>query len=350
MTSLRFLLGLVFLACLADYAEGAIKVMQKPFATAYTPNSMLGHHPKDEIRYAGTKIRYSTCTGVAWFDHDRYLAAINLSTSSVQIYEFNENDRKLTPLKRYNNQNGLKLKRPENLVFSHDNCLLAIPNTGSGNINLYQIKPQSLIQKSPGNPFFVIEDYQAHGARFSPSGEYFAYVTVGDYGGIYLYQISKSDGEIPTLTFLQKMPNAFYPLKPKSIDFSGDGRFAVIGYSQQISRKKGQANAVLASYAIDAETGMIIPEPISVIDNLLSIETVQFYGDSSCVFAADQITDRITGHGFDSSTGKLTDTWIALQNPEAKLSFPHGLHFSSDGRFLAVSNYGGDKITVYEVE
>lgn len=335
--------------CTPSQSDAAITFVQEPFAVAYTPNSILANPPPGEERYAGTRMRYSTCTGTAWLPGDRFLAAVNLITGTVQVYEFNESLRTLTPRKAYDNSDGLALDRPENLSFSNDHTLLAIPNMRSGNINIYEVGDAAFVEESPGTPFFVIHDRKAHGARFSPSDDFLAYVSIDDLGAIYVYRVHREELEKPSFELSQAMANAFYPLKPKSIDFSRDGRFVVIGYSEQVSSEQGAARAVLASYAFNAAKGRIRPKPISVVSGLLSAETVQFYVDSSCVFAVDQVADRITGHDFNVETGTLSGTWEALKSPDAQLNFPHGMNFTSDGRFLSVSNYGEDKVTVYEV-
>lgn len=342
----RALLSTCFiLSCL----ESSITVIQEPFARAYTPNSILANPPPDEIRYAGDRIRYSTCTGTSWLPGNKFLTAINLATSSIQVYEFDEVNRTLNPKKAFNNKDGLNLDRPENLSFSNDHTLLAIPNMQSGNVNIYKVNADSFLKERPGAPFFVISDKKVHGARFSPSGKFLAYVSIAALGSINVYKVSENENEEPTFSFVQKMDNPYYPLKPKSIDFSHDEKFVVVGFSLQISKQPGNASALLESYAFDGNTGIIDPSPLSVIENLYSAETIQFYPDSSYVFAIDQISDKVTGHSFDLTTGKLQGSFDALINPEALLSFPHGMDFTRDGRFLSVTNYGDDKVTVYEI-
>ena len=46
-------------------------------------------------------------------------------------------------------------------------------------------------------------------------------------------------------------------------------------------------------------------------------------------------------------TGQIGESRILLQNPEAQLSFPHGLSISPDGKYLAVTNYGDDTVKIY---
>ena len=49
---------------------------------------------------------------------------------------------------------------------------------------------------------------------------------------------------------------------------------------------------------------------------------------------------------FDPETGAIGPVLHSFANPQAQLSFPHALAFSADGRYLAVSNYGNDKLLI----
>ena len=51
----------------------------------------------------------------------------------------------------------------------------------------------------------------------------------------------------------------------------------------------------------------------------------------------------------DSKTGALGERRMTLHNPRPRLSFPHGSGILSDGRHLAIANYGDDKVTIYAI-
>lgn len=328
----------------------AIIIDPIPIAIAYTPNSILENPPPGEIRYAGNRPRYSTCTGTSWFSDNNYLATVNLITSSIQIYHFDETSHSLIFHQAFDNSHGLNLYRPENLSFSKNCRLLAIPNMGSGNINIYEVDSTTFITNCPERPSHIIRDKKVHGAQFSHDGNYLVYVSLEDKGGIYVYKITRDNEGKLRLILSQKMDNYFYPMKPKSIDFTCNDQYVVIAYSEQLSNRVGTSNAVLASYQFDSNKGKINPIQLSLIKNLLSTETVIFYPDSSVIFAVDQVEDKITAHDFDIKTGKLGRSWIVLKNPESQLNLPHGLGISSDGRYLAVSHYGDDKVSVYIIK
>jgi 6-phosphogluconolactonase (cycloisomerase 2 family) len=324
-----------------------IALNPKPCAVAYTPDSVLQTPPPDSyVRYAGTRPRFSTCGGVAWLQGSRYILAVNMQTSSVQVYEFNKNSKTLVPVRGFSNRDGLTLMRPENICISKDESLIAIPNMSSGQLQIYNTAQDVFFHPTP---LTTLQAYKLHGARFSPDTQFISYVGVGEQASISTSRLVKKKEQLCEL-FVQKIPNPLEPMRPKSIDFSSDGRFAVIAYCTELGCKKmPRSSAVLVSYHRDPETGKIDPSPISRLEGLASLETIAFYPDNSCILSTDQVNDRITAHLFDPTTGMLGESWTALQNPEAELSFCHGIAITADGKYVAVSNYGDDKVAVYEI-
>ncbi|NGX50193.1 MAG: hypothetical protein K1060chlam2_00034 [Chlamydiae bacterium] len=329
-----------------------VSIEQPPIATAYTPNSILSNPPPGNIYYAGDRPRYSTCSGVAWFGNYGHLAAVNKISSSIQIYKFNEISCSLELIKKFHNSSCLNLSGPENLAFSNNRQLLAIPNVGNGDVNVYKYDSNSSFLNLPFERLATIKGNKAHGATFSPTGEYLSVCFINhnyQRGEICTYRIISQRNKNIKISRTQNLRNPMYPLKPKSIAFSSDSKFVVIGYSMQLKYKEGEKKAVLASYKFDAKRGIIDPTPISYIDNLFSIETLLFTSDCSTILTTDQVNDTIIAHEFDPNTGELGEGYIVLENPDAQLSLPHGIALSSDDKFLAVSNYGEDKVTIYAV-
>ncbi len=80
------------------------------------------------------------------------------------------------------------------------------------------------------------------------------------------------------------------------------------------------------------------------------LESTVFSPDQTSIYATDQQGDKIIRFSFDSLTGELGNSEIVFENPESQLNFPHGLSFSPDGKYLAVSNLGDNKITIYRVD
>jgi 6-phosphogluconolactonase (cycloisomerase 2 family) len=64
----------------------------------------------------------------------------------------------------------------------------------------------------------------------------------------------------------------------------------------------------------------------------------------------DQAQEAAMVIAFDAKVGTIGERKVKVANPSAQLSFPHGNAVSPDGRYLAVANYGDDKVTLYDLE
>lgn len=317
-----------------------LKIDPKPIASIETPNSILKRPPEKGVRFAGPRERYSTCTGVNWFQGSNYLFAISMHTSSVQLYRFDRN--KLSFVRNYEDPKGMGLRRPENLDISPDEQWLAIPNMSNGKVQIYGLDSKKFLNPEP---VYTIQGRMVHGVRFTPDGKHMAYVQIGPEAKVVFCRIGYDTKGVLRVKKTHVFENPYKGLVPKSIDFSLDGRFAVIGWCVQLKREQGAEDGMIAVFDFDNKHGIIDENPVSKVTGLSSVETLVFAPDSSSFFITDQIHDRILGFPFDQKTGSIGNCWIALQNPEAQLFFPHGLSFSD--KYVAVSNYGDDKITVY---
>lgn len=315
-----------------------IALHQAPCAVAYTPNSVLrGNLSKTDIRYAGNRPRYSTCTGVSWFQGSKYLAAVGLQSGTVQTYTFD--GFRLTPFVCFDNRQGILVDRPEGVAFSFDERYAAIPNMKSGKVNIYETNVKTVLNPKPISSW---QDDRVHGAAFSQDGTLLA---IASWSSVKTFAIK--GGLFSAL--VQTIPCAYVGLRPKNLDFSPDGRFLAVSYSTAQSSEKKVTRACIAAYRFDPATHFIDPKPVGELFGLVSAESLIFSPDGATLLAVDQVQDRVTAHHFDTKTGRIEGTYIALKNPEAQLSFPHGMSISRDGKFLAVSNYGDDKVTVYDI-
>ncbi len=164
-----------------------------------------------------------------------------------------------------------------------------------------------------------------------------------------LFRIIKNEDEI-YITLSQDMDTDLFPLHPKGIDFSENDRFVVVCHAINNSRAPNRLSGALAVYQFDRIKGKIDPKPVCVIgtSELLNVpEDVCFSPDGSSILVTNHGNDTVTAHAFDPMTGQIGESRILLQNPEAQLSFPHGLSISPDGKFLAVTNYGDDTVKIY---
>ncbi|WP_158211629.1 beta-propeller fold lactonase family protein [Alkalihalobacterium alkalinitrilicum] len=335
-------------------------VQQTPVAVVHTPNSILNN---DEVPFRclampNNRSRYSTCTDVAWVNNDRFLATLNYAAETFHLYEFNRKDHSFTLKQTLNNKNGMELHEPDKLSFSSNGRYLAITNNklGKSSVNLYKVDRKThLINPIP---FHVIKsngpDVRFHGVCFSPNSKYMVSTTIDASRQIFIHKLHQKNGSIkPTLSqVLENHHNS--PLKPKSIDFSRDGSLMMVCYSGSPGKRAKDSNGAFAIYSFDNDKGTVHSNPLYELNDRAEIaftDDVSFSKDEECSFIVlpSQLHDSLVFYPFDKMNNRVNTKYYTLTNPIAQLSFPHGLALSSDNKYLAVSNYGDDKVTVYHL-
>lgn len=320
-----------------------LKIEPKPVAIIHTPDSILKAPPGVDVRYAGDRPRYSTCSGVKWFQESNYLFAVSMHASSVQLYSFNPIKHKLKIHRNYTDSKQLGINRPENIDISPDGSLLAISTLRSSNVQIYSLDENNFMNPVP---LHTIKAGFAHGARFSPDGKTLGHVELNPGSKFCFHKIERQkDGQL-NVKKTQSIKNPFKGVAPKSLDFSKDGRFVVIGCCVQLKGKQGAEAGVIASFHFDQEKGCMDPKPISIVEGIPSVETLAFAPNSSSFVITDQVYDKVYGFHFNQETGEIGPKWLLLENPDAQLCIPHGIAFSD--KFVAVTSCGDDKVTVYE--
>lgn len=321
----------------------------KPLCTLYTPNSILEHKEDYRPLYAGDRIRYSTCTGVAWF-HDHYLAVLNLFGKKLETYHFDQETFTCTPLQTID-QPVAALVHAENLSFSPDGTLLALcsdnPHPG---VKIYRVDTATH-QINPQPIFSIKAQNLVHNVRFTHDGNYVAMTGWDNNAALCIYKITKSDPLALTLAF--KKINSFGQARAKAINFTQDDRFAIISYSIRVAAgSHAMGRYIIHVHEFDSTTGSLGKLVCALDDDTCrgNIEDIAFLPDDTAIALSDQGRDLVVIHPFDRITGIVDPHYTLMQNPEAQLSFPHGMSISSDNKFFAVTNYGDDKVTIYKIK
>ncbi|MEI8125024.1 MAG: beta-propeller fold lactonase family protein [Parachlamydiaceae bacterium] len=339
---------LFMLLCLAKnfVLSALVTSSPEPIAASSPLQSILHTWPREYLEYVENRTRLSTCTGVIWVG-DNKLISIGAHNHSLDTYQF---DPTIPSLFAYTNEDlnafqETPVGQLENIVICKDSTLAAVANNGAASIQLYKILNGQFthIAEIPKVGWWT------HGVRFSRQMDYIAYTIFGDPGKIMLFRIIKNEDEI-YITPSQDMDTDLFPLHPKGIDFSMDDRFVVVCHARNNSSAPNCLSAALAVYPFDRINGKIDPIPVSVIgtSELLSVpEDLCISPDGFSIFVTNHGNDTVTVHAFDPMTGQIGESRILLQNPEAQLSFPHGLSISPDGKYLAVTNYGDDTVKIY---
>lgn len=348
---MNYIFSIVISAIIHSSIRSEIILSSEPTSSCYASKSTKTI--KDNPQFILDRIRSSTCTGVDWFHKGDRLISINLLQSSFQTYRFNPNTSILSLQPFQNHKYNTKLDNPENLSFSKDGTLLAVSNSAKGNVTVYNVNTQtSNLDITPIAFIGTPDDIGIHGVRFSPDGHYLGYVTYDSPGKIKFFRIHKTQENQVPFSLSQSLINSLEPLAPKGLDFSYNGCYVAICYSKRASSHINENSGLVVIYKFDRELGLMDPNPICQIgiEQGLSIpEDLRFYPDDSCLLVSNQGNDTITIHDFDPKTGKIEKSYLGLKNPKACLSFPHGFSISPDGQYLAVSNYGNNKVNIYSI-
>lgn len=339
MNAFYFFYFIISLIAVLAEASLPIRFSQTPCAVIYTPNSVLKNSLPASSRYYDSKrSRVSTCTGVCWMNDDKHLIAIGLESSSLDIYAFDSSFQIIEHVKHLDKKNGLALSRPSNGTIFPDFNLLAVGNLAGGT-NLYFLDSINLLDPVPA---FTINTHMAHGLQFSRNGAYLAVASLSS--GIDIYSLTTP------IHLNQRFGNPFSQLRAKSIDFSLDERFIAIGLCHMLTNEVSPKECgIIAIYPFDKMNGKINPNPVCQTDRVDSVETLVFHPSGTSLFAVDQAHDRIIQLDFDEKTGQIGHIHSVLEGEQSGLCFPHGLSFTSDGKFAAVSNHGDDKVAIYAI-
>lgn len=335
----------------------------EPILLHTTPHSALARPVDHAPRIIRERPRRATCSGVAWF-HGDCLATIHLVDNALHTYRFDAEARTLTPIQSLVDLDCFA--KPENLAFSRDGLLLATTNSRDGAVHVFAVDPEThLVDPQPRATLRTEGDVNAHGVSFSPCSRFLAFTTVDEPGFVRVCRIHRDASGRIDAEVIQSLPNAHAPLKPKGIDFSPDGRFVSICYSPNAARMKKRS--IVRFFAGIAGTfgdrrgngfllvhphaeGRIARDPIPGAKRRLRLnnpDDVKYFPNRSLLVVTDQAADTATLVQLEERSGALRERVMTLANPPAQLSFPHGIGISEDGRYLAIANYGDDKLAIY---
>jgi 6-phosphogluconolactonase (cycloisomerase 2 family) len=333
-------------------ASSHIVIRSEPLCEVATQKELY-NGKKLDYKFFGDQRRASTCSGIGWFHDNNYLATINYDGCFIATYHFNKETNQCTLLQVINTKSTAPLRGGELLSISNDGTLLAVSLNRAHALNIYSINTQTHIIDP--KPLFIIKTQEPgpHGVRFSHNKKYLGCTTIHLQGDISIYALTTTD-EATTFSLAATLKNNFFPLRPKSLYFTKDDAYVVVSYTTKADAETAhQAHGILASYAFNQATGSIEPTPISVFQSdaiLTGADDITFATDDAYLIVSEQATDKITFIAFDKTTGQIGKKLGSIQNPEAKLSFPHGISLSSDGKYLAVTNYGDDKFSIYDLK
>jgi len=325
--------------------EATKTINSKPICTVYTQNSILNHKERYKPNFVGSRKRYSTCTGAAWF-HGNYLAVLNLHGENITTYRFDEEKKEFIILQHITNQQGARLRQPENLAISPDGRLLAVADA-SNYLKIYAIDLNSHVVDSQPIVVWPAKGL-IHNVRFTSDGAYLAHPSWDKNKTICIYKVVNNAEHI-TLVPVYEGEKYSPLLKLKAVNFTHNSQYAVLAYCARVGFSKGAPiKSLLVSHTFNQDG--TIGEIISSIKGNFGIEDIAFIDNDRQIVASDQANDVLRVYFFDPQTGQIENSHTLVQNPEAQLSFNHGLAVSPNGDYLVVANNGDDKFHLYQID
>jgi len=230
------------------------------------------------------------------------------------------------------------------MAISPDETLLALTDALKPAIHFYTITSDHHVSKRP--ILSLPQKGLVHNVRFSPNGNHCACLCYDTHRALLIYAIdhTRTDNLKLRKTFCE---SNYSKLRLKAIYFTKNGHFAILAYALSIvdsTRMPHESRLVVRPF--DQAQGTL-GDVICTVPGTFSIEDLCLSRDEMRLFATDQAHDQLLIYPFNPDTGTISPHYVAHSNPDAQLSFPHGLNITRDGNYLAVTSYGDDSCNIY---
>jgi len=289
-------------------------------------------HPIPHAIIPNTEPTYSLLNSVDFHPKEPLFCVTHTHNNLISLYRIN-NDTQPTLIQTIRAQ----LKEPQHAVFSPNGQTLIVANWTDLSLNIYLRKSDNLFANEPiytASPPQTLTQSKPHGIAFSPSGKYLA-MACGASSDC-RNALALLDHQ---LKYIDILTHEQLPGIPKGICFSPDGKSLLVTFCDLCA---------IAIFHLDGEK--IDPVPRQIIrgaHTLLSRpEDIKLSPDGTYCCVSNSDRDRVTFYHFDQSSNTIAPTpFSSLTNPNSKLTFPHGLAISSDGKYLAITQFGHIKMT-----
>jgi 6-phosphogluconolactonase (cycloisomerase 2 family) len=307
---------------------------------------------------------FGVIPGIDFHPSGKMFAATYLGNYAVLLYSM----EKGTPqLRQFLKNPEAQLSLPHGIVFHPSGNFLVVSQYGNHTLTVYTYDPKMKFLSSQPKSVFTFPSHfnvhNSHGLAFSPAGDCLA-ITFCDCDKrkgyeekIVLFPFDIQSGTIKAEPFDVVIGTQEAPLgNPKGIVFSPDGRFMIVTMCD---------SDCLYVYSVDKENYHVNPKPHHIIKNpeaqLARAEDIKFSPDGNYLVVTNTDENMLTVYAFNKSSGKISPSApvFVFKNPESQLAYPHGISFSPNGKYLAVTHYGigehgapllkgrEDKITFY---
>ena len=335
---------LLFFTCQAFAAD----LKNEPFFVI--DNLSLAPEPHVLKRYIGKEIRLATTSGCAFAHHQDFLFSVNLSAHAIEVFGLVNNKSQAELSYFLTNKDGLNTHKPTNLALTHDDRLLAVANNGNGSVTVYKVDPLTChIDPHPIASLVKKGDTLPHGIQtvVLGSNEYIAFSQIKPSIQIDFYEIQKkNDQYVFPFSHTLKFDNK-YQLWVKAFAWSQSKEMFVVGLCDGASAKPVKnLKGCIKLFRFNPNSRKT-EECLAYYEGGHAFEGIAFL-DEKTIVATDQMQDKLMIFSYEAEKNalKLIKT---ISKEIGQLSYPHGVDVSPDHKILAVSNYGTNTITLYEV-
>ncbi len=282
---------------------------------------------------------YSLLNSIHFHPSQNIFCTTYTHNNKIYLYKIDD-DRSYSLLQVLSNPQA-KLHSPQHAAFSPDGNLLIVVNWMDRSLNVYRNNDKGLFTQNPVNtiasPRALVRS-KPHGIAFSPSGHLLAIA----YGASSVYKnaiaLFACEGE--SLSCIDILKHTDLIGIPKGICFTPDSNHLLVSFAepsclQIFSIQDEKVIATPLQTLIGPHTGLSRPEDVKIAP------------DGSYCAATNSSGNTVTFYLFNPLSNQITDStpFWTLQNPDARLFFPHGIDFSYDSQYLAITQFGAVETT-----
>ncbi|WP_394789503.1 beta-propeller fold lactonase family protein [Rhodoferax sp.] len=295
-----------------------------------------GPTPTDSIRNASNT--YSLINSVEFHPRENLFCAAFTTVNKLILMKVTQQG-KLKTVQVIGNPTAA-LAEPQHAVFSQDGNKIIAVNWDNATFTIYERLPDGLYASKPVAviPFPPeLKDYKPHGIEISPSGEFLAVafgVTTRHKKGLALFKYHHAESRLQLLNLIEE---AQLPGIPKGIAFSPDESCLLVTFSNINS---------ISVYDLDWAAGAIKVAPRQVFQGALTglsrPEDIKISAEGDHLIVSNSGANTVTCYHFDKSSNSIGEEtpYYILDNPNARIRFPHGISLSADGSVLAITQFG----------
>ena len=263
------------------------------------------------------------------------------SNDSVAVYSVNAETGALTLVQVLTNATNPEIVTPFSIAYSPDGLFAAVANFDNvffinDNISIYSVSkvtgkltliPSGRVAETGKGPLVV---------AYSPNGK-FAAVTLNEASVVAIFTVDPTTG---AFTDEVDVPTGNFPF---GVAYSHNGKFAAVANS---------ADDTVSTYTVDPVSGVFTATTTPTVSSGAYPTYVAFSSDDALLAVTNTADGTVTVYCVDPVLGNLTETQLVSNSPAVPITTgfeASGIQFSPCTDFAAVTSYGADTVSVYDI-